>query len=159
MINTSAFQIAQRFIGISEIAGGIDNPQIIAMLRLDSNWAAHDEVPWCSAFVNYIAFLCGLPRSKSLSARSWLRVGQPLELADAKTDADIVILQRGTGEQPGPETIAAPGHVGFYAGMKSGMVLLLAGNQGNSVSIKPFMTEHILGIRRLESTIENEVEP
>lgn len=66
----STFDIAQRFVGIAEIPGHKDSPQVLAMLRLDETWPENDEVPWCSAFLNYVAWLLRLPRSKSLRARS-----------------------------------------------------------------------------------------
>lgn len=71
-IGINAYDLAQRFNGMNELPGTLDNPQILAMLRLDTNVPEHDEVAWCSAFVNYIAWLLRLPRSKSLMARSWL---------------------------------------------------------------------------------------
>lgn len=149
MIQTSAFLIAQRFIGIKEVSGTTANPQIVAMLRLDNASIIQDEVPWCSAFANYIAWLLRLPRSKSLAARSWLQIGTPITLAEARAENDIVILKRGVGTQPGPEVLQAPGHVGFYAGYEAGKVLLLAGNQGDAVNISAFPQTNILGIRRL----------
>ena len=151
MISTSAFSIAQRFIGIKEAAGVASNPQILAMLRLDESWPAGDETAWCSAFVNYIAWLLRLPRSKSLAARSWLKVGVPIQLEQAVAESDVVVMQRGEGKQPGPEVINAPGHVGFFAGYdpESKLVQLLGGNQGNAVSIAAFPADRTLGIRRL----------
>jgi len=148
-MNVTAYDIAQRFIGVEEIEGAVSNPMILAMLRLDNKWPAGDEVPWCSAFCNWIAWLLRLPRSKSLAARSWLRVGKPIPLAQAELGFDVVILSRGSGSQPGPEVIAAPGHVGFYAGTEGGRVLLLAGNQGDMVNVSPFATNRVLGVRRL----------
>jgi uncharacterized protein (TIGR02594 family) len=147
MITISAFQLAQRFIGMKEIAGAMDNPQIMAMLKLDNAWPQNDEVPWCSAFVNYIAWLLRLPRSKDLRARSWLGVGEVMEGERMVADSDIVILNRNNG--PGPEVLNAPGHVGFFAGWNSGKVMLLAGNQGNMVSVQSFDVKDILGLRRL----------
>ena len=151
MISISAFSIAQRFIGFKEAAGAASNPQILAMLRLDENWPAGDETAWCSAFVNYVAWLLRLPRSKSLAARSWLQVGIPIQLGQAAADSDVVVIQRGDGKQPGPEVVNAPGHVGFFAGYDAAreLVQLLGGNQGNAVSIELFPAERILGIRRL----------
>ena len=70
------FDIAQRFVGIEEVGGKVDNPQIMAMLKLDNSWPTADEVPWCSGFANYCAYLCRAPRSKDLRARSWLEVGR-----------------------------------------------------------------------------------
>ena len=150
MIQTSAFQIAQRFIGTKEIAGAMANPIILAMLKLDENWPADDATPWCSAFVNFITWLCRLPRSKQLSARSWLAVGIPVLIGKARADSDVVILKRGTGNQPGPENLNAAGHVGFFAGMQgANLVFLLGGNQGDSVNITAFPVDQILGVRRL----------
>jgi uncharacterized protein (TIGR02594 family) len=117
-IGITAFDLAQRFIGVKEIAGTASNPQVLAMLQLDASWPKGDDVPWCSAFANYIAWLLRLPRSKSLMARSWLQVGTPIKIEEADAGNDIVILKRGGGDQPGPEVISAPGHVGFFAGIE-----------------------------------------
>jgi len=146
----TAYSLAQRFVGVREVPGAGDNDQILAMLRLDAKWPEGDSVPWCSAFVNYIAWLLRLPRSKSLRARSWLTVGMVVGNWDkCKVGFDVVILERGPTPQPGPETIEAPGHVGFYAGFDRDRVLLLGGNQSDSVSLGNYPMEKILGIRRL----------
>ncbi len=147
----SAFSMAQRFIGTEEMDGTMDNHQLMAMLKLDMNWPEHDEVPWCSAFANYICWLLRLPRSKSLMARSWLEIGFGIELEEAAPFFDVVILMRGSGDQPGPEVIDAPGHVGFYAGVSADYdyVELLGGNQGDQVKISRYPTSRILGVRRL----------
>lgn len=148
-IEITAFELAQRFVGIKEVNGTASNPSILAMLQLDEKWPTDDEVAWCSAFTNWIAWLLRLPRSKSLAARSWLNVGLPVQLPEAAAGFDVVILKRGEGAQPGPEVIAAPGHVGFFAGLTTTTVLLLAGNQGNSVSVASFPRANVLGVRRL----------
>jgi len=149
MLAISAYDIASRFVGIEEVGGNVDNPQIVAMLQLDSKWAKKDEVPWCSAFVNYAAWLLDLPRSKSLAARSWLNVGIPKPLAQAERGFDVVILKRGREPQPGPSVIKAKGHVGFYASHFGSKVYLLGGNQDDTVSVSPFPSSRILGIRSL----------
>lgn len=84
-------------------------------------------------------------------ARSWLSVGEPIEFRDAEPGFDVVILQRGGGNQPGPDDLTAPGHVGFFAGWANGVerVQVLGGNQGNKVSIVSYPSERILGLRRL----------
>lgn len=146
-----AFNLAQRFIGLQEIAGNVDNPQILSMLKLDAgDWVEHDEVPWCSAFVNYICWLLRLPRSKSLRARSWLEVGTAVQLKDAEV-GDIIVLKRGKGSQPGPEVIDAPGHVGFYAGLSDDehLIEVLGGNQSDSVKVSRYPVDSLLGVRRL----------
>jgi uncharacterized protein (TIGR02594 family) len=154
-LNCTAFSIGQRFVGLTEVSGPASNPLILAMLRLDVATVAGDDVPWCSAWLNWIAWLLRLPRSKSLAARSWLNVGEPIELHEATVGNDVVILKRGTGDQPGPEVLNAPGHVGLFAGAEfddrgiAHEVLLLAGNQGNQVSIAHWPASLILGLRRL----------
>lgn len=100
--------------------------------------ATTDEIPWCSAFVNGIAWELGLPRSESAAARSWLAVGRDIPIDVAKPGFDIVILERGKG-----------GHVGFYESHDNFFVSMLGGNQGNKVSIASFERGRILGVRRL----------
>ena len=145
----SAFDLAERFIGISEVEGSTHNPQILAMLRLDQAWPEGDEVPWCSAFINYIAWLLRLPRSKNLRARSWLQIGRAIAIQEAAPGFDVVVIKRGGGNQPGPEVIEAPGHVGLFAGMSEDFIWMLGGNQSNSVNISPFKMDRLLGVRRL----------
>ena len=149
-MNITAFDIAQRFIGIDEVPGKESNPAILAMLKLDGDWPKDDKVPWCSAFVNYVCWLLRLPRSKSLRARSWLNVGYAIHADDATPGFDIVILRRGKMPQPGPEIIEAPGHVGFYAGHQTRSIIqLLGGNQGDTVQVSSYDSKRVLGIRRL----------
>ena len=150
-IETSAYDIAQRFIGIKEVPGRIANPQILTMLNLDKKWPKDDSVPWCSAFVNYITWILNLPRSKNLRARSWLAIGEVIDVEQAEPGFDVVIFKRGGKKQPGPDVINAPGHVGFYAGVEGRNVLVLGGNQDNSVSIKRYPKSRLLGVRRLWS--------
>ncbi len=154
-MSVDAYDIAQRFSGIKEIGGNVDNPQIVAMLKLDNDWPSNDEVPWCSAFVNYVCWLIRLPRSKDLRARSWLEVGRPVDLVDARV-GDVVVLKRGQGEQPGPEVIAAPGHVGFFAGCDGAFIEVLGGNQSNTVKVSRYDASRLLGVRRLRGNdVEN----
>jgi uncharacterized protein (TIGR02594 family) len=150
-VNVTAFDVAKRFLDVEEVEGMASNPLVLAMLKLDARWPKDDATPWCSAFVNFVAWLLGLPRSKSLAARSWLLVGEPIELFEARQSNDVVILKRGSGNQPGPAEINAPGHVGFFAGRAPGEVIVLGGNQGNQVSIQRYPSERVIGVRRLAS--------
>jgi uncharacterized protein (TIGR02594 family) len=147
----TAFDIAQRYIGVKEFKGEKDHPLIQWWLSLCGfSTEMPDETPWCSAFMQHAPWELRLPRSKSAAARSWLTIGKPIGLAFAKPDADVVILRRGSGAgSAGAEVLHAPGHVGFFAGVEGGKVLLLGGNQGDSVSIAPFPLEAVLGVRRL----------
>jgi uncharacterized protein (TIGR02594 family) len=112
------------------------------------SWPENDEVPWCSAFVNYICWLARMPRSKNLRARSWLIIGKGINLDNAEP-GDIIILKRGSGDQPGPEVLKAPGHVGFYAGRFGEFIEVLGGNQSDTVKVSRYPTKRLLGVRRL----------
>jgi uncharacterized protein (TIGR02594 family) len=143
----SLFDIAQRFVGTEEVPGVASNPLILAMLQLDYKDTANDEVPWCSAFVNFCAWLLRLPRSKSLAARSWLTVGTPVTWNEARVGYDVVVLARGD-DPPGAEVLNAPGHVGVFAGLGND-IYVLGGNQGDAVSVAGFPVGRVLGVRRL----------
>ena len=146
------FNVALRFLGVAEVAGGASNPAVLAMLKLDAPAVHDDAVPWCSAFVNWTAWVAGFERSRSLRARSWLRAGEAVDDAADVRAGDVVVLARGRGAQPGPDVIAAPGHVGYLfeaPGRGAGRVRVLGGNQGDRVSVKAFPTGRVLGVRRL----------
>lgn len=137
------YALAQRFVGeIREMPGVQHHPFIQWAHMLCSLGADQpDETPWCSSFVNAIAWVLNLPRSKSAAARSWLNVGQVIQLRDAVAGSDVVILSRGSNP--------AQGHVGFFAGLQGDRVFVLGGNQGNEISIAPFDARDVLGVRRL----------
>jgi uncharacterized protein (TIGR02594 family) len=143
--------VANRFVGLKEGAGAVNNPLVVGMLQLDATWVEKDETAWCSAFVNFVCYVLGLPRSRSLAARSWLLVGRSVALTDAVPGFDVVVLQRGGANQPGAAVIQAPGHVGFYGGRDDakGTIAVLGGNQGDAVNVQSFPKSRILGIRRL----------
>lgn len=145
------FERAQRFIGLREIAGDKDHPLIQYWLSLCGFDGAvvHDETPWCSAFMNGMAWDCELPRTKSALARSWLRIGLPITIDKCYAANDVLIFQRGDGVQPGPDNYTASGHVGLFAGIEGNMVLVLGGNQGDGVSIIRLPLTRLLGCRRL----------
>ena len=145
-VTTSVFDMAQRFVSVKEIGGDTDNPQVMAFLKLDNSWPQHDEVPWCSGFANYVAWLLRLPRSKSLRARSWLQVGTPIDLSDAER-GDVVIFNRGGIHDP--NVIEDKGHVGFFAGIEGDFIVVLGGNQGDQVKLSRYAKEDLLGVRRI----------
>ncbi|MDH4078910.1 MAG: TIGR02594 family protein [Nitrospira sp.] len=147
-IELTAFDLAQRFVGIAEVPDQASNPHILAMLRLDDDWPQGDEVAWCSAFLNYVAWLLRLPRSKDLLARSWLRIGQAVSIEDALVGFDVVVFKR-RDRDPGSDVIDAPGHAGFFAGRDGNSVLVLGGNQSDSVNVSPYPIKRLLGVRRL----------
>ena len=141
-MNVTLFSLAQRYVGIQEIVGANDHPLVQWWLSLCGfPTDVHDEVAWCSAFVNGIAWELRLPRSKSAAARSWLSVGIPVTQNDAVVGYDVAVFSR--GDNP------AQGHVGIFAGLQRDYIQILGGNQANAVCIEAFTTDRLLGIRRL----------
>lgn len=143
------YDVAQRWMGTKELSGLADNVDIMHMLTLDVDWPQHDEVPWCSAAMNFWAYACCLPRSKSLLARSWLGVGQSIPLEYA-VRGDVVVFSRAGRSQPGPTVLNAPGHVALFTKAGPAHVIVLGGNQGDTVSLASYDSSRVLGVRRLK---------
>lgn len=127
-------------VGTKEGPGTADNPVVLAYYR-DAGHpeVRHDEVAWCSAFASAIMARAGYPTppiATSLLARSWLTYGVP---CDPQPGA-IGIWPRGAAWQ---------GHVGFIVDVDAprGTCRLLAGNQGNAVSIQTYRLDQALAFR------------
>lgn len=170
-MRVTAFSLAQRFIDVAEVPGEGSNPLILAMLQLDQKWPSGDHVPWCSGFVNFVAHMLGLPRSGHLKALSWMRVGYPVALEDARPGWDVAVLAANArdADRIGRDaTLPADndmpsGHVGFYAAHSPGVdvssmdepvifggwVEVLGGNQGNRVCVERYPIDRLVSIRRL----------
>jgi uncharacterized protein (TIGR02594 family) len=153
-VELTAYMLAEHYLNVGELAGAEDHPQIRAWLA-ESGFGlhAHDETPWCGAFVAAIARLARLPVPKSPArARSWLTAGRAVMPAWAAIGWDVVVLSRGgTPAAPAPpaEVLDAPGHVGFFAGFGAGVIWLLGGNQSDRVTRAAFPMTRLLGVRRL----------
>jgi uncharacterized protein (TIGR02594 family) len=127
--------------GLREVSGAVDNPTILEMAK-DCGFTdyRHDETPWCSLYLNWVALKAGYERSKSLAARSWLTTGQPIM---APVVGDVAVLWRGSKDGP-------YGHVGLYMASFNGLLWLLGGNEGNMAQIQGYSPTQLLGYRRLQ---------
>lgn len=145
------YQLSERLVGeIVERPGAANHPFVVWCHESTIGQNTPDDVPWCSSYINRLAWWCRLPRSRSAAARSWLAIGVPVPIEQAQPGAnDVVILKRGTGAQPGAEVLDAPGHVGIFMGVEAGRVRVLGGNQGDAVSLASFPVASVLGVRRL----------
>lgn len=135
-------EIASREIGIRELPGDLHNERIVQYANeAGFENISRDESHWCSYFMNWVAHKAGLKKSNSGMARSWLRVGRPV---DKPLPGDIVIFWREAKN-------STKGHVGIFMGFAQGSkkIYVLGGNQGDSVSIKPYLKSRLLGYRRL----------
>lgn len=153
MKGVTPYDLARRFVGVEEVEGVLSNPQILAWLQHEGHtWVKGDDVPWCSAFASWIAWLADVarpPKADRLRARSWLLVGRPINIADATPGYDVVVLKRGGPNEPGPEVINANGHVGFFAGLEGLDVKVLGGNQADMVNVSRFPRSQVLAVRRI----------
>lgn len=146
----SPYDVAQRFTGLREIPGPEHHPLIQYCFSLcDLGLETPDEVPWCSAWLQLPFHVCGLPRSHSALARSWLAIGQTVPLTAARPGWDVAIFKRGADPQPGPENLTAPGHVGLYHDHGGGKIHVHGGNQGDEVCLRPYRENDLLRIVRV----------
>lgn len=134
-------QAAYTQVGIREIPGKSDNEEILKYFHALGFTAKEfkDETAWCSAFMNYIAKICGKPFTGKLNARSWLDVGLPVVTPQP---GDVVIFWR---ENPK----SWKGHVGIFIAERDNQITVLGGNQGNEVGFKKYDSDKLLGYRRL----------
>lgn len=130
---------ARKFIGLREIPGSKHNSTIVRWWEKLKAPFRDDETAWCGAFVGGILHECGLPvPSGPAAARSYLNLGNVLE---RPAYGCIVIFWRGSKN-------GWSGHVGFVVGVdRRGNLMVLGGNQGNEVNIKPFAVDRVLGYR------------
>ena len=139
-----AFKAAKTHLGLKEIKGKKHEAAIVGFFEaVGHGWVKDDETAWCAAFLGAVLKDNGLPLpplQERLAARSYLMVGEPVELKDAKP-GDLVVFWRGapTGWQ---------GHAGFLVSHDKTTVAVLGGNQSDAVSIAPYPVSRLLGVRR-----------
>jgi uncharacterized protein (TIGR02594 family) len=131
-------EIALSQYGIKEFPGEKNNPEVLKYYQVVDD-IKNDEVAWCSAFINWCAKEAGLLMSGKLNARSWLTVGEKIEIP---RKSDLVIFWRESMD-------SWKGHVGIYINEIDEYIYTLGGNQNNMVCIKPYPKHRLLGYRRL----------
>jgi uncharacterized protein (TIGR02594 family) len=132
--------IARAELGVLETPGPESTPRILEYLaatRLPPSMH-DDETPWCAAFVCWVLQQAGLEHTASAGARSYLRWGRLL--TDPRLGC-VVVLSRPNQDNP------SSGHVGFWVGDGQRGPLILGGNQGNAVTIRPYAARRVLGYR------------
>lgn len=126
---------AEKHIGQKEYPGKANNPWIVQLWKkIKRGGIKEDSVPWCAAFVGGCLESAGIVSSRFESAKSYLKWGVPLS---HPLLGCIVVFARTGG-----------GHVGFVAGVdKEFRLMVLGGNQSDSVSIAPFERVRVVGYR------------
>ena len=130
------YDIALAELNQAEIPGVEDNPRIQEYLRTVFDYKQHDEMAWCSAFVNWCLLQAGEQATHSALARSWMNYGTAL--AKPAIGA-ICVFRRGSESWQG--------HVGFFAGFAAGNYQILGGNQDDKVSYDIFPASALLAVR------------
>ncbi len=130
-------EYARTKIGTREIPGEKDNPYILSCLaRVIHDPVIHDEIAWCSAFINDCMEGSGIHGTGLANARSWLEWG--IELTEP-TFGCVAIYSR----PPNP----LHGHVHFYMFDCELENCGLGGNQNNSVDLSFYSKSRVLGYR------------
>ncbi len=143
-------KIAFNELGTEEIAGAQHNPEVLKYAsETGIAGITTDEIPWCSTFVNWVAWKAGLQHSKKANARSWLNVGIK---TTSPEPGDIVVFWR---ESPQ----SWKGHVAIFLGYSQNKkrVYCIGGNQGNRVSVSAYRANTVLSFQRLTSDKKLEI--
>jgi uncharacterized protein (TIGR02594 family) len=122
--------IAEAEKGTDEIVGSQHNPRVVEYHSTTGKWD-NDEVAWCSSFVNWVMIKAGHKPTGSAQAISWAKWGKKL---DRPAYGAIAVFSYGGGK----------GHVGFVIGKKGDKLLILGGNQSNTVKVSSFGTSQII---------------
>lgn len=128
-------EIALAELGVHEILGSVSSDRINEYLKTCS-LAPNDEIPWCSAFVNWVMAQTFIKGTNNGMARSWLTWG---EVTEPRLGC-IVVFSR-------PEGGATAGHVGIQLDNSAGKVTVIGGNQNNRVGISQYLAATVLGYR------------
>lgn len=135
-------KIAFAELGVEEIPGEVHNPVVLKYAEdTKIQGITSDEIPWCSTFVNWVAWRAGLRYSGKPNARSWLNTGIKVTRPEP---GDVVVFWRESPE-------SWKGHVGFFLGISPDRkrVYCLGGNQGNRVSVSAYRINTVLSYQRL----------
>lgn len=134
----SFLQEAFKEMNVKEVKGKNHNSRILQYHKATSLKASSDEIPWCSAFANFIVKKTGLEGTDSALARSWEKWGIPL----AKPVAGcLVVFSRGSNP--------TFGHVAFYLYETKKFIYVLGGNQGDKVSIAAYDKSRLVCYRQI----------
>lgn len=128
---------ARKHVGLREIAGRRHNPLILRWWQLIRAPFTDDETPWCAGYVGGVLEAVGIRSTRSAAARSYQTWG----LGVSPAVGAIVVFWRGSPR-------SGKGHVGFVVGRdQHGMLMVLGGNQGNAVNVRPFSLDRVVAYR------------
>ena len=130
-------RFARAELGVRNFPAGGSNPRITGYHAGTSIAGYDDKANWCSSFVHWSLARAGIAGTASALARSWLTWGDAL--AEPRIGC-IAVLWR---EDPQ----SWKGHVGFFLRADGGDVVLLGGNQLESVCEQRHPCDQVLAYR------------
>lgn len=131
-------KLARVELGVKEAPGAANNPTVLAYYRDAGHPEINaDSVAWCAAFCGAMLERAGTSSSKMLNARSYLNWGKEVT---KPYPGCVAVFSRG-------DPRSWEGHVGFFLREVDGHVEILAGNQGDAVSIGREPKSRLLGYR------------
>lgn len=123
---SSTVGVAKTYQGMHE---GKNSRSLMNLIKVNPR-----KTPWCAAFANAVLKKTGKKGTGSLTAKSFMGWGKRVTRPVA---GDVVILRNKHGY-----------HVGFYVGRKGGQVLVIGGNQSNSVKVTAYSARSVVQYRR-----------
>jgi uncharacterized protein (TIGR02594 family) len=144
-------EIAEKEIGQKEIRGE-ENPRIIEYHSTTTLKAKEDEVPWCSAFVNWCIVQAGIIGTNSAAAKSWLSWGEEI---DVPVPGCICVIHKKVKGEDKNTGSSSGYHVAFYRREDANRIWLLGGNQGNQVKETSFsfLNYEVCGYRMPDNNV------
>lgn len=124
--HSSTVGVAKTYQGMTE---GKHTGSLSKLLKVNPR-----KTPWCAAFANAVLKKSGKKGSGSLTAKSFFGWGSKVT---SPRSGDVVILRFKGGY-----------HVGFFVGRKGGQVLVIGGNQSNSVKVTAYSAKSVVQFRR-----------
>jgi uncharacterized protein (TIGR02594 family) len=118
-------RIAIEHLGDHEIPGRLTSRDV-GLFLASTPGEVDDDIPWCSAFVNFCIEQAGLQGTNNRGAKSWLNWGTP---TNTPVRGCVAVFRRGS-------EASGKGHVGFYlSGSPETGIRIIGGNQSDKVSI------------------------
>lgn len=144
-MNISILDIALDQIGVKEIPGAADNPEVLKYFNETGfdGGKLKDETAWCAAFINWVLLKAGAVGTGKLNAKSFKTIGKE---TDEPIKGDIVVLWR---VKPNDWR----GHVGIFIKKDKDFVYLLGGNQNNEVCIAKYSINRVEAYRTLRNEL------
>jgi len=148
-------KIAFAELGTPELEDPLENQRIVQYLKTCEYSLPHineesDETNWCAAFTNWCIENAGYSGTNSAWALDWANWGTK---AENLTRGSIAVFKRFVMSEGVKQTF---GHVGFFLGRDQedeNKLVILGGNQGNTVSIKSYPIKsdeyEFVGFRKL----------